>query len=83
MRSYLVTFLITYNKDSQVKEDKMGEACNTNKRDENWIQELSKCGGKRSFGRPTHTWEIVLNCSVRKCLVEMWACVQLTEDKSQ
>jgi hypothetical protein len=61
----------------------MGEACNTNGRDENWIQELRKSEGNRSFGRPTHTWEIILNWTIRKCLVEMWVCIQPTENKDQ
>jgi len=61
----------------------MGEACNTNGRDENWLQELRKSKWNRSFGTPTKTWEVILNWTIRKCLVEMWVFIQLAEDKGQ
>jgi len=42
-----------------------------------------KSEGNRSFGAPTHTWEVILNWTIRKCLVEVWVCIQLAEDKGQ
>ena len=44
---------------------------------------VRKSEGNRSFGRPIHTWEVILNWTIRKCLVEMWVCIHLAEDKGQ
>ena len=44
---------------------------------------VRKSKGNRSFGRPTSTWEVILNWTIRKCRVEMWVCIQLAEDKGQ
>ena len=44
---------------------------------------VRKSKGNKSFGIPAHTLEVILNWTIRKCLVEMWVCIQPAEDKGQ